>query len=71
MMEYGHKMKGGKASFKSLPRDGKQKGGLESGTCHKEKISESPMALGMGYVGKNEKPAANPSVKVSRGHTIK
>lgn len=57
--------------FKSLPRDGKQSGGFESGTCHKEKITDSDAQLGMHSVGKNEKPGANPSVKVSRGHTIK
>ena len=57
--------------FKSLPRDGKQGAGIVSGTCHKEKISDSLASLGLHSVGKNEKPGANPSVKVSRGHTIK
>lgn len=57
--------------MKSLPRDGKQKGGFASGTCHKEKITESPEQLGMGMVSKNEKPAPNPKVAVSRGHYIK
>jgi hypothetical protein len=57
--------------FKSMPRDGKQKAGLASGTCHKESAKASDAELGMHSVGKNEKPGANPSVKVSRGHTIK
>ena len=70
-MEHGYGPQGKKASFKSMPRDGKQSAGIISGTSHKEKISEGEMALGMGYVGKNEKPAPNPSVSVSRGHTIK
>lgn len=55
--------------MKSKARDGHQKGGLESGTSHKEKIGNPD--LGMGAQGKNQKPKANPSVKVSRGHTIK
>lgn len=57
--------------FKSLPRDGKQKGGFASGTCHKEKITDSDAALGLHSVGKNEKSGANPKVSVSRGHSIK
>lgn len=54
--------------LKSLPRDGNAKAGIESGTCHKEKIGD---VGGMGSTGKNEKPEANPSIGVSRGHTIK
>jgi hypothetical protein len=57
--------------MKSMPRDGKQKAGIQSGTSHKEKCTESDAQLGMHSVGKNEKPGANPSIKVSRGHTIK
>jgi len=52
-----------------MKRDAEQKGGsLESGTSHKEKIGE---VGGMDSVGKNEKPAANPSTPAPRGHTIK
>ncbi|HET6444728.1 MAG TPA: hypothetical protein VFI27_09140 [candidate division Zixibacteria bacterium] len=51
-----------------MERDAKQKAGVESGTSHKEKIGE---VGGMGSVGKNEKPAPNPSTSASRGHTIK
>lgn len=54
--------------LKSLPRDGNSKAGIESGTCHKEKVGD---VGGMGSVGKGEKPEANPSIPVSRGHTIK
>ncbi len=57
--------------MKSMPRDGNQKAGIQSGTSHKEKCNDSDASLGMHSVGKNEKPGANPSVKVSRGHTIK
>ena len=64
--------------FKSLPRDGNQKGGFASGTCHKEGFHDSPQkaqagpaSLGMHSVSKNEKSGPNPSVGVSRGHTIK
>lgn len=57
--------------MKSMPRDGKQGAGIQSGTSHKEKCKDSDASLGMHSVGKNEKPGANPSVKVSRGHTIK
>ena len=57
-----------KHGLKSMPRDGNQKAGIESGTCHKDKIGE---VGGMGSVGKNEKPEANPSISVSRGQTIK
>lgn len=55
---------------KSMARDGNTRGGkLNSGTSHKDKIGNPD--LGMGSVGKNEKPAPNPSVSASRGHTIK
>lgn len=51
-----------------MPRDGNQKAGIESGTCHKDKIGD---VGGMGATGKNQKPEANPSISVSRGQTIK
>ena len=54
--------------YKSMPRDGEQKGGLESGTCHKMKIGNPD--LGQDAVGKNQKPKANPRVGVSRGQTL-
>ena len=57
--------------MKSMPRDGKQSAGVQSGTSHKEKITESDAQLGLHSVGKNEKSGANPSLKVSNGHTIK
>ena len=57
--------------MKSMKRDAKQGAGVVSGLSHKEKISDSDASLGLHSVGKNEKPGANPSVKVSRGHTIK
>lgn len=56
------------SGLKSKTRDGNEKAGVESGTCHKEKIGE---VGGMGAVGKNQKPEANPSISVSRGQTIK
>lgn len=62
----------------SKGRDGNEPGGLVSGTSHKEKFHSSPTmakagpaSLGMHSVSKNEKPGPNPSVSVSRGHTIK
>ncbi len=54
--------------MKSMKRDAHQKAGVESGTCHKEKIGS---VGGMGAVGKNQKPEANPSISVSRGQKIK
>lgn len=52
-----------------MKRDAQQKGGtLESGTSHKEKIGN---VGGMDSVGKNEKPAPNPSTSAPNGHTIK
>lgn len=41
------------------------------GLSEKTKISESEKGLGMGDTGKDQKPAANPSVSAPRGHTIK
>lgn len=52
-----------------MKRDANQKAGVESGTSEKSKIGDPD--LGMGAVGKNQKPAPNPSTKASRGHTIK
>ncbi len=52
-------------------RDGNQKAGVEAGLSHKEKCGDSDSDLGMHSVGKGEKPGANPSKSVSRGHTIK
>ena len=57
--------------MKSMKRDAKQGAGVQSGLSHKEKCNDSDASLGMHSVGKNEKSGANPSVKVSRGHTIK
>ncbi len=54
-----------------MARDGKQKAGIESGTSHKEKCTDSDAQLGMHSVGKNEKSGANPVIKVSRGHSIR
>ncbi len=52
-----------------MKRDAEQKAGVESGTSHKSKIGDPD--LGQGSVGKNEKPAPNPSTSAPRGHTIK
>ena len=64
--------------MKSKGRDANEGAGIGSGLSHKEKIGGSfekaqagPASCGMHSVGKNEKSGANPSVKVSRGHTIK
>ncbi len=61
-----------------MARDGKQSAGIYSGTSHKEKFWQAPTmakagpaSCGMHSVSKNEKPGENPSMKVSRGHTIK
>lgn len=74
-MEYGKGMEygGGGSKLKSagMPRDGKQKAGLESGSPYKAKITESNAALGLHSVGYNEKPGANPKVAVSRNHYIR
>lgn len=59
----------GKPKLKGMPRDGKQGAGLESGTCHKEKIGDPD--LGQSSVGKNEKPKGlGPKTGVSNGQVI-
>ena len=64
--------------MKSKGRDANEGAGIGSGLSHKQGFHESPTmakagpaSCGMHSVGKNEKSGANPSVKVSRGHTIK
>ena len=54
-----------------MQRDAKQKAGVQSGTSHKEKITESDAQLGLHSVGKNEKSGANPKVPAGNGHFIK
>ena len=61
------------AKLKSQPRDGKQGAGLESGTCHKEKIGSPD--LGQHTKGDSLSSAAKPAglgpkTKVSNGQVI-
>ena len=66
---------GGKGSpkLKSIARDGEQGGGIESGTCHKEKIGNENLGQGTsdGSMSSGAKPAGlGPKTKVSRGQVI-
>ena len=72
---YGHAGgSGGKPKLKGIKRDGRQGAGLESGTCHKEKIGNPD--LGQGVKGADDgkagaKPAGlGPKTKVSNGQVI-
>ncbi len=73
-MEHGMSYGGsGKPKLKGIKRDGLQKAGIESGTCHKEKIGNPD--LGQGSKGKDmyssAKPAGlGPKTGVSNGQVI-
>jgi len=49
---------------------GQDSAGLHSGTTHKSKIDKTPSKHGMGSVGKDQKPQANPKTSAPGGHTI-
>ena len=73
-MKHGKAGGSGKPGLKSIPRDGNQKAGLESGTCHKEAIGNPD--LGQGVKGADDgkagaKPAGlGPKTSVSNGQVI-
>jgi len=61
----------GKPKLKGMKRDGRQGAGLESGTCHKEKIGNPD--LGQGATSENSagKPKGlGPKTSVSNGQVI-